>query len=160
MSAGIPDAQLAEFKEVFSMFDADGDGTIDAAELENILRDLGTPATRTEILELLAVVDTDSNGVIDFEEFCVMMLERNKSGKAPSSQMQEEEIKSVFRALDKDNDGLISAADLQIVIESVNWGHERPPTDSDIKTMLAVGGNTINYAAFCELVGRFQAAPC
>lgn len=155
MSAGLPDHILSEYKEVFSMFDVDGDGTIDSTELDNVLKDLGTPATSSELQELLAAVDTDSNGVIDFEEFCVMMSMRGGSGSSGITDPYTE-MKSVFTALDKDGDGIISLEDLKVVLPSVRWGSERPPSDADLTLMLAVGGEVVDFAAFQDIVSRFQ----
>ena len=154
MSAGLPDHVLAEYKEVFSIFDVDGDGTIDSNELDNVLKDLGTPATASELQELLAAVDTDQNGVIDFEEFCAMMSMRGPTG-APTD--PEEEAKNVFRALDKNGDGVVSLEDLQHIIHGVRWGNERPPTEADLAMMLTVGGDVVDFAAFKKIVRRFQA---
>jgi calmodulin len=155
MSAGLPDAILSEYKEVFSMFDVDGDGTIDSSELENVLKDLGTPACGSELQELMSAVDVDGNGVIDFEEFCVMMATRgNSSTSGPPDVLSE--MKAVFAALDKDGDGMISIEDLRMVVPTVRWGSDRPPTETDLALMLAVGGDDIDFAAFQDIVSRFS----
>jgi calmodulin len=38
---GLSEEQKAEFKEVFSLFDKDGDGTISTKELGTVMRTLG-----------------------------------------------------------------------------------------------------------------------
>lgn len=153
MSAGLPDHILSEYKEVFSMFDIDGDGTIDSTELDNVLKDLGTPASASELQELLSAVDADGDGVIDFEEFCVMMSTRGTTGTS-APQDASAEIKAVFIALDKDGDGVISLDDLRALLPAVRWG-EKQPTETDLALMLAVGGDDIDFAAFQDIVARF-----
>lgn len=154
MSAGLPDTILSEYKEVFSMFDVDGDGTIDSSELENVLKDLGTPASGSELQELMSAVDADGDGVIDFEEFCAMMSTRGTSGSSSHADANAE-MKAVFAALDKDGDGIISMDDLRTIVPAVRWGSDRPPTDTDLALMIAVGGDEIDFASFQDIVSRF-----
>merc|ERR1712070_501726 len=65
--------KIARFKEAFSLFDEDGGGSISADELGAVVRSLGQDPTEEELTEMVNEVDTDGNGEIDFEEFCVMM---------------------------------------------------------------------------------------
>ena len=123
-------SELAEFKEVFSMFDRDGDGTIDSAELKAVMVGLGTNPSDQEVADLIEKVDIDRNGTIDFSEFCTMMAARQK-GVDPMV-----EAAAVLRAVDKDKDGWVSKKDLIEACKTVNWGNDRPPTDADVDAML------------------------
>jgi hypothetical protein len=59
----VPDAdslteeQIAEFKEAFSLFDKDGDGTITTKELGTVMRSLGQNPTEAELLDMIHEVD-------------------------------------------------------------------------------------------------------
>lgn len=44
MADQLTEEQIAEFKEAFSLFDKDGDGTITTKELGTVMRSLGKPA--------------------------------------------------------------------------------------------------------------------
>ena len=48
--------QLAEFKEAFSLFDRDGDGTIDADELGTVMRSMGHQPTEEEVEDMIREV--------------------------------------------------------------------------------------------------------
>lgn len=48
----------AEFKEAFSLFDKDGDGTICSKELGTVMRSLGNP-TEAELQDMINEVDAD-----------------------------------------------------------------------------------------------------
>jgi len=48
--------QIAEFKEAFSLFDKDGDGTIDSEELGTVLRSLGNQPTDEEVEDMIREV--------------------------------------------------------------------------------------------------------
>merc|ERR1719446_345495 len=55
------DQRLAELREVFSLFDADGNGSLDAKELGTVMRVLGLHMTHTEIQAMIAAVDADNS---------------------------------------------------------------------------------------------------
>ena len=53
-----------------------GDGFISARELGVLMRTLGRNPTEEEIYNIMAEVDVDHNGKLDFEEFVVLMNEK------------------------------------------------------------------------------------
>ncbi|VDO06993.1 unnamed protein product, partial [Brugia timori] len=65
-----------EFKEAFSLFDKDGDGTITTKELGTVMRSLGQNPTEAELQDMINEVDADGNGTIDFPEFLTMMARK------------------------------------------------------------------------------------
>lgn len=67
------DCEEAAFRQAFAAFDKDSSGTIDAHELKGLLKVMGIYADPLETEELLKQMDTDGNGVIDFEEFMAVM---------------------------------------------------------------------------------------
>jgi len=52
-------ASDSEFREAFSLFDKDGDGTITTKELGTVLRSMGQNPTEKEIEDMMNEVDTD-----------------------------------------------------------------------------------------------------
>jgi len=50
MADQLTEEQIAEFKEAFSLFDKDGDGTITTKELGTVMRSLGQNPTEAEKL--------------------------------------------------------------------------------------------------------------
>ena len=62
--------QIAEFKEAFSVFDKDGDGTITMEELGTVMSSLGKPQTETNLKEIFKNVgrvphiDASKDGVL------------------------------------------------------------------------------------------------
>jgi calmodulin len=65
--------QKQEFKEAFSLFDKDGDGTISTTELGTVMRALGQNPSETELNDMINEVDQDHSGSIEFEEFINLM---------------------------------------------------------------------------------------
>uniref|UniRef100_A0A8C7MFZ5 Calmodulin n=1 Tax=Oncorhynchus kisutch TaxID=8019 RepID=A0A8C7MFZ5_ONCKI len=69
-----------EFKEAFSLFDKDGDGTITTKELGTVMRSLGQNPTEAELQDMINEVDEmireadiDGDGQVNYEEFVQMM---------------------------------------------------------------------------------------
>ena len=65
--------QVEELRQAFDMFDRDKGGSISTRELGYTMRAMGMNPTEAEILDLLCEFDSDNNGTIEFEEFCLMM---------------------------------------------------------------------------------------
>lgn len=74
---GLSHSQILELRAVFSLLDQDDSGSIDASELEAIVKALGAKnVERSAIEKLIATIDGDGNGSIDFEEFCEMVTKQ------------------------------------------------------------------------------------
>jgi len=63
----------AELKKVFDQFDTNKNGFISKEELVTAFSKSGEKVSDTEITEMLARVDTDKDGRVNFVEFCKMM---------------------------------------------------------------------------------------
>ena len=70
--------QVEAFREVFNLFGLNGGGMIDAEELEKALHSVDIKLTQEEVRNLLAVIDDDGNGEIDFYEFLQLMTSTEK----------------------------------------------------------------------------------
>lgn len=56
-------------KEIFDEFDEDGNGYVTLVEFRNAIRKLGLGITSREIDQLMARIDTNGDGKIDYYEF-------------------------------------------------------------------------------------------
>uniref|UniRef100_A0A8C4T1S0 EF-hand domain-containing protein n=1 Tax=Erpetoichthys calabaricus TaxID=27687 RepID=A0A8C4T1S0_ERPCA len=81
MADQLTQEQIAEFKEAFSVFDKDGDGTITTQELATVMKSLGQTLTDKELQEMINEVDSDGDGTIDFNEFLTMMADADGDGQ-------------------------------------------------------------------------------
>ena len=106
MADQLSNEQIAEFKEAFSLFDKDGDGTITTKELGTVMRSLGQNPTEAELQDMINEVDQDGFGTIDLPEFLTLM-----ASKMQDSDSEEEDLKEAFRVYDRDGSGFISVRD-------------------------------------------------
>uniref|UniRef100_A0A4W5QCR2 EF-hand domain-containing protein n=1 Tax=Hucho hucho TaxID=62062 RepID=A0A4W5QCR2_9TELE len=63
MADQLTEEQIAEFKEAFSLFDKDGDGTITTKELGTVMRSLGQNPTEAELQDMINEVDADGHEI-------------------------------------------------------------------------------------------------
>uniref|UniRef100_A0A7S3GDT4 EF-hand domain-containing protein n=1 Tax=Palpitomonas bilix TaxID=652834 RepID=A0A7S3GDT4_9EUKA len=75
--------ELDGFRKLFEAADANGDMTIDAQELVDILKKNGEDITMDKAKSMIEEVDLDKNGSIDYDEFLQVM--KNMKGKQNSS---------------------------------------------------------------------------
>ncbi|ELW71144.1 Calmodulin [Tupaia chinensis] len=142
----LTEEQIAEFKEAFSLFDKDGDGTITTKELGTVMRSLGQNPTEAELQDMINEVDADGNGTIDFPEFLTMMARKMKDTDS------EEEIREAFRVFDKDGNGYISAAELRHVMTNLGEKLTDEEVDEMIREADIDGDGQVNYEEFVQMM--------
>ncbi|KRT85713.1 HLH domain-containing protein [Oryctes borbonicus] len=67
------EALQKELKEAFRLYDKEGNGYIPTSSLREILAALDDQLTNDQLNEMIAEIDTDSSGTVDFDEFMEMM---------------------------------------------------------------------------------------
>jgi len=146
MADQLTEAQIAEFKESFSLFDKDNDGTISTKELGGVMRSLGQNPSEKELQEMVNEVDADGNGTIDFPEFLTMMARKMKDTDS------EEEIKEAFKVFDKDGNGFISPQELKHVMTNLGERLTEEEIDEMIREADIDGDGHINYEEFVKMM--------
>merc|ERR1711871_416826 len=68
--------QIRDIKMVFEHTDIDGGGTISISELRKMMSSLNMHCSGWQFEELVAEVDADKSGEIDFSEFCAFVANR------------------------------------------------------------------------------------
>ncbi|KAJ3118785.1 Centrin-4 [Phlyctochytrium bullatum] len=85
--------QVAEIKEAFDLFDTDGSGSITNKEWRVAMRAMGFEPTKDELRLMLAEMDKDGSGTIDFDEFLAMISKRL------IAKMARDEMNQLFKSL-------------------------------------------------------------
>ena len=91
VSQGGNDLDEAELKKRFDAIDTSGDGSLDAEELGEVFKSLGTDASPTLVANLVRLADADGNGTIEWDEFLSIfkVLEKMKANQAVDGKAKE-----------------------------------------------------------------------
>jgi Ca2+-binding EF-hand superfamily protein len=114
-----------DLKNTFEVFDEDGSGTIDPAEINKVLEELGLDKRNPFILSLIHGL-RDKNKPINFNEFLEVVVGRVGETKT------KEGLKRVFSLYDKDENGVIDFEEFKTVSRQL---HENL-NDDDLREML------------------------
>ncbi len=106
---GLSADEIEEIKEAFDIFDTDRSGAISVSELLKAMSTLGFDSKNPAIYAMIADLDEDGSGEIEFDEFLDMMTARisNKNTK--------EDLSRVFKLFDEDRTSEISVENLRKV---------------------------------------------
>merc|ERR1712062_240583 len=122
----LKDEQKAEIREAFDLFDTEGTGTINVKEIKVAMRALGFEPKKEELKQMIAGVETDGSGAIDFNDFLKIMSQKM------SERDPKEEIQKAFKLFDDDETGKISFKNLKRVCKELNENL----TDEELQEMI------------------------
>ena len=123
---GLSADEVEEIKEAFDIFDVDQSGAISVGELLNAMKSLGFDTKNPAIFKMIADMDEDGSGEIEFEEFLDMMTARM------SDKDTREDVSKVFRLFDDDNSGSITLRNLRRVARELG----ETMTDEELQEMI------------------------
>lgn len=147
MSNNLTEEQIQEFKEAFTLFDKDNNGTISKQELSTVMRSLGLSPSEQEVTDLMNEIDLNGNKSIEFSEFLTLMSRQLKQNDS------EMELLEAFKVFDKNGDGYISSAELKHVLTSIGEKLSDAEVDEILKEV-ADGQGQINIEQFAEILSK------
>lgn len=87
--------KLKELKLHFNAFDTDGDKQITPKELKEVLERLGMKKTEKEITDIIASVDSNNNGTIEWNEFLQMYKKLQEGTDSGFGQVYNQAAKQI-----------------------------------------------------------------
>jgi arsenite methyltransferase len=146
MSRQLTQAQLDEFKEVFDLFDADGNGSLSRDELANVMRSLGMNPTNEDLEAIFIKADADLNDVIDFSEFSQWIA--NKVDIT-----SKEDLRDIFQLIDLDGNGILSHDELRELFDALKIDSSDDEITQLIQQADLDGNGVIDYDEFVQSEG-------
>lgn len=146
--------QLQQLKSIFDRFDMDADGSLTHLELAALLRSLGLKPTGDHVHSLLANIDANGNGAVEFDELAAAIMPDMGRQEVLASQ---EQLLHLFRAFDRDGNGYISAAELARAMAKMG----QPLSFRELADMFREadvdGDGAISFAEFASVMARSAA---
>jgi len=138
----IEDEKENDIREAFDLYDDMDEGFIDPGKLFIGTRSLGLNLTEAEVQDLIAAVDTDGSGRIEYQTL---------SSLIKAADMNEGDVQEIFSTFDRDRNGVIGIEDLQSL--SSQLGHDY--NNDQLQAILtAADGNVdgaVTYSDFREI---------
>eukprot|EP00123_Amoebidium_parasiticum_P022758 comp9429_c0_seq1/m.4482 comp9429_c0_seq1/g.4482 ORF comp9429_c0_seq1/g.4482 comp9429_c0_seq1/m.4482 type:complete len:163 (-) comp9429_c0_seq1:325-813(-) len=135
-------------KEAFEALDRDGSGSIDAKALGMVMAQLGLEVSREEVRRMMADIDVDGNGTIDYGEFRSLMTDKM------SAKDSKKDILAAFNLFDDDHTGKISFKNLKRVANDLG----ETLTDEQLREMIQEadrdGDGEVSGIEFLDLMKR------
>ena len=135
-----------ELLDLFRQFDTNGDGVLSKQEvMEGYKAYLGDMEAEKEAERIMQEVDLDKSGTIDYNEFILAALNRQKV-------LNKEKLEATFKMFDKDGNGKISADEIRIILGNTN---EKSALDAIINEVDVNGDGEVSLIEFKEMMLKF-----
>ncbi|KAI4340173.1 hypothetical protein MLD38_025036 [Melastoma candidum] len=144
------DEQLNELREIFARFDMDSDGSLTILELAALLRSIGLKPSGDQVHVLLANMDSNGNGLVEFDELVKVMMPDMKEEVL----VNQRQLLEVFRYFDRDGNGYITAVELTGTMAKMG----QPLTYNELKEMIkeadADGDGVTRFNEFATVMAK------
>ncbi|XP_020106380.1 probable calcium-binding protein CML41 [Ananas comosus] len=137
-----------EYYQVFRRFDADGDGKISSHELRSFLLWAGEKVAADEAERVVADLDSDGDGLMDYGDF-VRLMERDNGGNEEGGGDEDEDLRRAFEMFEiEKGSGCITAKGLQQVLGRLGDVRSSEECEAMIRAYDLDGDGVVDYHEF------------
>ena len=137
---------MDQLQKVFNQFDANKDGKISITELGNELKALGSTYTEEGLKRVMEDIDTDQDGFINLSEFSSLCRSSSDAVTVAS------ELRDAFDLYDQDKNGLISANELDLVLNRLGMTCSVDDCVKMIESVDSDGDGNVNFEEFQKMM--------
>ncbi|GAB4860952.1 hypothetical protein Ancab_036112 [Ancistrocladus abbreviatus] len=142
--------QVNQLEEIFTRFDMDSDGSLTLLELAALLRSLGLRPSGDQLHIMLAIMDSNGNGLIEFDELVKAILPNLNE----EILVNQGHLLEIFRIFDRDGNGVITAAELAGAMAKMG----QPLTYRELTEMIneadTNGDGVISFNEFASIMAK------
>nr|CAD1818916.1 unnamed protein product [Ananas comosus var. bracteatus] len=114
LASTLNEEELADLRDQFNAIDVDKNGTISLEEMKHALaKDLPWRMREPRVLEILEAIDSNTDGLVDFDEFVAATLHVHQLVELDSEKWQSLS-QAAFDQFDVDRDGYITPDELRM----------------------------------------------
>lgn len=138
----LPAEQIVLLRNAFNAFDQEKNGFIGTVMVGTILSMLGHNLDDQMLKEIIAEVDEDGSGEIEFEEFVTLAARFLVEEDAEAVQ---KELREAFRLYDKEGNGYITTAVLREILRELDDALTKEDLDMMIEEIDSDGSGTVDF---------------
>jgi len=155
IASQLSEPQIRGLREAFLALDQNGDGLLALAELKGGLARAGLRELPEDLGEIMAGIDADHSGMIDYTEFLAATIERRQY-------IQEDVCWTAFRVFDVDGDGRITPSELEMVLRdgSVSSMVNAQAVADVLKEVDKNGDGAIDFEEFMSMMRGMSLDAC
>jgi len=143
--------QVAILKRAFDAF-AQDKGYIEEHMVGTILQMLGHEVSEQRLKEIIAEVDADGSGQLEFEEFVTLAAGFLVEDEVEDTAAMQEELKEAFRLYDKEGNGYITTEVLREILKELDDKITTEDLDMMIQEIDSDGSGTVDFDEFMEVM--------
>jgi Ca2+-binding EF-hand superfamily protein/ribosomal protein L13E len=154
-----PQKRIEQLAFLFQNYDVRRRGALDETSLTAMFRKMGKHFSRQQIRDVMKEVDVDGNGLIDFEEFCVMEIKINRVRLRPDLIDYRDYLEGkiitkmghLFHKRDSFGRGLLGKAEAQHILEFVGCRVVQEEFDEIYSEAELNDSSEIDFGRLCAL---------
>jgi len=143
--------QIALLKRAFDAF-AQDKGFIETNMVGTILQMLGHDVSEDRLQEIIAEVDADGSGELEFEEFVTLAAGFLTEDEPEDQEAMQAELKEAFRLYDKEGNGYITTDVLREILKELDDKITNEDLNMMIEEIDSDGSGTVDFDEFMEVM--------
>ncbi|CAN6584981.1 unnamed protein product [Malus baccata var. baccata] len=132
--------QINQLRDIFARFDMDSDGSLTILELTTLLRSLGLKSSGDQVHVLLANMDANGNGSVEFDGLVSAIL----PDMDEEIMVNQKQLLEVFRSFEHDGNGYIEVTE---TIKEADTDGDSVISFNDFATIMAKLSSFLGLAA-------------